>query len=63
MGEYQSKIDVLNSELTGAGAAGVKKIQEMGVLQNLLEECEAKWLAASEERETVLRETSELQGS
>jgi len=60
MTTYQSQITALNHDLTSAVGDAKVKIQEMGKLQNLLEECESQWIQASEEKESVARETDEL---
>ena len=57
----QEKLRAINEELVAnASAVTSKKIEDMGLLQKELELAEEKWLAAGDEKETVLREIEAL---
>jgi len=64
LAKHQERMAVLNEELSkdSTSAEGVKKIQEMGKLQEQIDEFEAAWLAAAEEKEKVLEELKALTG-
>ena len=59
---FHEQLAGLNHEISGGAPDVGKKIQEMGGIQKQLDECEAKWLEAAEEKEKVLRELDELTG-
>jgi ATP-binding cassette subfamily F protein 3 len=61
LAKYHEQIASINQELSN-GVANAAKIEEMGKIQRQLEEDEAKWLEAAEERETVSREIQALMG-
>jgi ATP-binding cassette subfamily F protein 3 len=63
MSAHQLKIAAINEELV-ADAASVtsKKIQEMGALQEQVNEWEAQWFSAAEEREKVASDIRALVG-
>lgn len=65
LAKHQQRLAILNEELAkdSTSAEGVRKIQEMGKLQEQIDECEATWLAAAEEKEQVLQELKVLTGA
>ena len=61
LASHHEKITVLNAEIAAAAPAdAARKIQEMGNVQGRIEEFEAGWLTAAEEKEKVTREIEEL---
>jgi ATP-binding cassette subfamily F protein 3 len=59
MAAAHEKIATLNQDLV-AGNGGPQKLKEMGEAQAIIDECEARWLEAADERDTVLRDLAEL---
>ena len=64
IGDLDKKMAAAHQQLTelnhliSGGETG--KIQEMGKIQKEIDECESKWIEASEEREKLVREIAEL---
>ncbi|MBY0470624.1 ATP-binding cassette domain-containing protein [bacterium] len=60
---HQRKIGDINEALTTNPADSASKIQEMGQIQALVDDCERKWSAAVEEREIVLSSIQKMQST
>ena len=48
---FHQRLAGLNEEISSGAPDAAQKIQEMGNIQNQVDECESKWLEVVEEKE------------